>query len=172
MSTWILISLYLGSLLLSLAGLGYAILWLRRSARALREASSLASDRAADLDRMQKASRVSALEARAAWVEASAALSEAQLIRWLDASQPAKDAMLKVEVRLFRSMRYLETQLSREPSVLLCPEVTTGPLTPADDQDAKLIMLAPRTRVIQGKANVPVRIAATRASLPRLLKAP
>ena len=166
------IVLYLASLLLSLAGLGYAIFCLRRSARALREASSLASDRAAELDRMQKCSRASALEARAAWIEASTALSEAHLIRWLDASQPAKDAMLKVEVRLFRAMRYLETQLSREPSVSLCPEITMGPLTPADDQDAKLIMLAPRTRVIQGKEIMPTRIAATRASLPRLVKAP
>lgn len=166
------IVLYLGSLLLSLAGLGYAIFCLRRSARALREASSLASDRAAELDRMQKSSRTSALEARAAWIEASTALSEAQLIRWLDASQPAKDAMLKVEVRLFRAMRYLETQLSREPSVLLCPEITMGPLTPADDQDAKLIMLGSRSRLIQGKASAPVRIAATRVPLPRLVRMP
>lgn len=162
------ILLYLTSLLLSLAGLGYAILWLRRSSKALREAALRDADLTAEANRMQKAARVSALEARAAWVEVTAAMSEAQLIRWLDASQPAKDAMLKVEVRLFRAMRYIETHLAREPSVSLRPEITLESLTLADDQDAKLITLdaqTTRTALIQNKSVVPIRVSTTRVPL-------
>ncbi len=154
--------LFLCSMLLSLAGLAYAIALVRRSAKALREASALAADRAETIDRLQKASRAAALESRAAWIEASAALSETQLARWLDASQPAKDALLKVEVRLFRAMRYLETQLSREPSVLIEPAIALEPLTPADDHDAKLIMLRARAPRTLGAPTV--RIAAKRAA--------
>lgn len=163
--------LFLCSMLLSLAGLAYAIALVRRSAKALREASALAADRAETIHRLQKASRAAALESRAAWIEASAALSETQLVRWLDASQPAKDALLKVEVRLFRAMRYLETQLSREPSVpLIEPAITLEPLTQADDQDARLIML--RARAPQTLGAPTVRIAAKRAALPILANTP
>ncbi|WP_136256449.1 hypothetical protein [Metallibacterium scheffleri] len=162
------ILLYLTSLLLSLAGLGYAILWLRRLSKALREAALRDADLTAEANRMQKASRVSALEARAAWVEVTAAMSEAQLIRWLDASQPAKDAMLKVEVRLFRAMRYLETHLAREPSVPLCQEITLESLTTEDHRDARIITLdmqPAQTPSIQSKAVAPIRVSARRVPL-------
>lgn len=162
--------LFVGSMALSLAGLAVAIVLLRRSAKSLREVSALAAERAEALDYQQKASRASSLESRAAWVEASAALSEAQLIRWLDASPPAKDAMLKVEVRLFRAMRYLETQLAREPSAPMHPEITLEPLTTADAQDAKLILLRSSPARLRSRATV--RIEATRAALPMLAKAP
>lgn len=162
--------LFLGSLLLSLAGLAYAIIIVRRSAKDLRGAVALAAERSDEITRLQKASRATSLETRAAWTELSAALSEAQLIRWLDASQPAKDAMLKVEARLFRSMRYLEAQLSREPSVTLQPAITLEPLTPADDQAAKLIML--RSRPALPPARISARVVATRGTLPLLAKTP